>query len=81
MNFVVYILYSKKHDIHYVGYTSDLENRLQSHNDLATKGFTVKYRPWKLIYTEIYETKREAMKREKYFKSGVGRIFIKKLPH
>lgn len=81
MAFVVYILYSDKHDIHYVGYTSDLESRIKSHNELCTKGFTLKYRPWRLIHTESFITKTEAMKREKYLKSGVGRVFVKGLAH
>ncbi len=81
MEFVVYILYSELHKKHYVGYTSDLEARFKSHNELATKGFTVKYRPWRLLYTESFKTKTEALQREKYLKSGVGREFIKALPH
>lgn len=52
MEFVVYILYSKKHDIHYTGYTSDLVNRFRFRNELSNKGFTVKHRPWKVIYIE-----------------------------
>jgi putative endonuclease len=79
--FTVYILFSEKYEKHYVGFTSNLEARMQSHNELATKGFTVKYRPWKLIHTEVYETKSEAMKRELWLKSGVGRTFIKSLAH
>jgi len=79
--FTVYILFSEKYEKHYVGFTSNLEARMQSHNELATKGFTVKYRPWKLIHTEVYETKSEAMKRELWLKSGVGRTFIKSLVH
>ncbi|MBL7800169.1 MAG: GIY-YIG nuclease family protein [Chitinophagales bacterium] len=79
MNFTVYILYSQQFNKHYVGFTSDLHARLLSHNSLATKGFTVRYRPWTLIHTELFETKAEAMKKEKWFKSGVGRSFIKSL--
>jgi putative endonuclease len=81
MNFTVYVLYSQQFNKHYVGFTSDLQSRLLSHNSLATKGFTVLYRPWTLIHTEVFETKSEAMKREKWLKSGVGRAFIKSLPH
>lgn len=79
--YTVYVLYSSVYDKHYTGYTSDIESRLKSHNELSTKGFTLKYRPWKLIYSEKFETKSEAMKREKYLKTGVGRNFIKSLPH
>jgi putative endonuclease len=61
-----------------VGFTSNLENRLLSHNELGTKGYTLKYRPWEIIHTEIFETKSEAMKRELFLKSGKGREWIKK---
>ncbi|WP_225871370.1 GIY-YIG nuclease family protein [Pedobacter cryotolerans] len=42
MIFTVYVLYSIKFDKIYVGYTSDLEQRLLSHNVFATKGYTIK---------------------------------------
>jgi putative endonuclease len=74
--FTVYVLYSAAYEKIYIGYTSDLENRLLSHNALATKGNTVKYRPWKLFYFEEFETKHEAMAREMELKSGKGREYI-----
>jgi GxxExxY protein len=37
---------SKKFDRIYIGCTSDLPNRFLSHNELATKGQTIKFRPW-----------------------------------
>jgi putative endonuclease len=61
----------------YIGMTSDLTDRLQSHNELATKGYTIKYRPWQVVYTEIFTTKLEALKREKELKSSRGRVFIR----
>jgi putative endonuclease len=66
--FTVYVLYSSSSDQIYVGFTSDLANRLLSHNELATKGHTIKFRPWEVIHTEEFESKAEAMKREKEFK-------------
>ena len=77
--YTVYILYSEKFDKTYVGFTSDLEKRFLSHNELGKKGWTIKFRPWRIIHTENYETKSAAMLREKYFKSGVGREFIRTL--
>ena len=77
--FTVYVLYSKSHNKIYIGFTSDIDARLLSHNQLATKGYTVKYRPWKIIHTEIFETKTDAMKREKQLKSAKGRKFIRNL--
>ncbi len=77
--FVVYILYSKKFNKNYTGYTSNIIERFKSHNLLATKGHTMKYRPWIVIHVKFFHSKSEAIKREKYLKTGVGREFIKKL--
>jgi putative endonuclease len=75
--YVVYVLFSIKYDKIYIGYTSNLEQRLLSHNELSTKGWTVRFRPWKLIYTEIFKDKVSAMKREKELKSFRGREWIR----
>ena len=74
--YTVYILKSKKFDKTYVGYTSNLIQRFYSHNELSKKGWTKNFRPWKVIYTEVFIDKKEAMAREKWFKSGIGRRFI-----
>ena len=76
MMFTVYALYSPAHDKIYIGYTSDLEARLMSHNELGTKGYTLRYRPWVLAYKEEYDSKIEATKREKALKTGNGRAFL-----
>ena len=74
--FVVYILFSEIHQKIYIGYTSSLIQRYYSHNFLSKKGYTIRYRPWKVISVEFYSTKTDALKREKWLKSGVGRKFI-----
>ncbi|MBA4239964.1 MAG: endonuclease [Sphingobacteriaceae bacterium] len=74
--FTVYVLYSENYNKIYIGYTYNIEQRLLAHNHLETKGYTLKYRPWKLIYTEIFSEKSEAMKREKQLKTAKGREFI-----
>src|SRR5436190_154410 len=74
--FWVYVLYSEKFNKIYIGFTSDLESRLKSHNELATKGWTIKFRPWKVVFTEQYNDKRQAMIREKQLKTALGREFI-----
>ncbi len=76
--FTVYVLYTKTYDKHYTGYTSNLEKRLVSHNELG-KGWTSKYRPWTLIYSKSFEIKSEAMEYEQWLKSGAGRSFIKSI--
>ncbi len=77
--FVVYILYSEKFNKNYTGFTSNLIERFKSHNYLGDKGFTLKFRPWKVIHVEFFSSKSEAMKREKYLKSGIGREFIQSI--
>jgi len=72
----VYILYSKKFHKIYIGYTSDLADRILSHNEKATKGYTLKYRPWEIAFFEEFETKSDAMKREKELKTSRGRAFV-----
>jgi len=77
MEIVVYILYSEKYGKTYTGFTSDLINRMRSHNQFATKGFTYRYRPWTVAYLEWFSTKKEAMERERFLKSGQGREWVK----
>ena len=76
MEFAVYILLSPKTGKTYVGFTSDLINRMKSHNGLSKKGFTAHFRPWVVIHIEFYETKNDAMSREAFLKSGAGRGWI-----
>jgi len=77
--FVVYALYSATYDKIYIGFTSNLEERFKSHNELAKKGWTIKFRPWEIIYQEPYQLKSGAMKREKELKTARGRNFIRSL--
>ncbi|WP_445713190.1 GIY-YIG nuclease family protein [Flavobacterium sp.] len=77
--FVVYILFSEDYGKTYVGFTSNLIERFKSHNYLSKKGYTIKFRPWQVIYVEFFTTKSEALKREKFLKTGNGREFIKEV--
>ena len=77
--FVVYILFSEDYGKTYVGFTSNLIERFKSHNYLSKKGYTIKFRPWQVIYVEFFTTKSEALKREKFLKSGKGREFTKEI--
>jgi putative endonuclease len=77
--FVVYILFSEDYGKTYVGFTSNLIERFKSHNYLSKKGYTIKFRPWQVIYVEFFTTKSEALKREKLLKTGKGREFIKEM--
>ena len=71
--YVVYILYSKKCNRNYTGYTSNLIQRFASHNIFGNDS-TAKFRPWIVIHIEFFESKTEVMKKEKYYKSGRGSL-------
>ncbi|HPE57988.1 MAG TPA: GIY-YIG nuclease family protein [Bacteroidales bacterium] len=61
--FYTYVLYSDSHDKTYTGFTSDLQKRLNAHNDDRNSGWTKNFRPWRIVYYETYESKKDAMKR------------------
>ena len=65
MSYFVYILitYSKDRYISYVGYTSNINKRINAHNSCKGAKFT-KGRKWKIIYKKKFNTKSEAMKAE-----------------
>ena len=74
--FCVYILFSEKDNLLYTGFSTNLENRIKNHNDGGTKS-TAYRRPLKLIFCEFYLYEEEARKREKYFKTTMGKKAIK----
>ena len=74
--YFIYILKSVHHFRFYVGMTENVQRRLKEHNSGKTKS-TIAWSPWKLFFSESYETREEARKREKYLKSGYGKQWIK----
>ncbi|MBI1289174.1 MAG: GIY-YIG nuclease family protein [Flavobacteriales bacterium] len=75
--FVVYVLYSESGDRLYIGYSSVSIERFYWHNERSSKGFTLKYRPWKMIHIEFFDSKSGAMEREKQLKGGQGRNWLR----
>ncbi len=72
--YYTYVLISLKDHKFYTGYTSDIEKRLQQHNDgevFSTKS----RRPFKLIYFEACLNQDDALHREKYLPCGINRRF------
>lgn len=76
--FYVYILKSISCEKSYVGTTNDIIRRLGEHNS-GKMAYTKKYKPWKIINVEKYDTLSEARKRESFLKTGAGRRFMKSL--
>jgi putative endonuclease len=76
--YTVYVLRSLRDRKHYTGYSSGVDKRLFEHNSGKTES-TKRRRPFELIYSEQYQSKDEAKKRERFLKSGKGREELKKL--
>jgi putative endonuclease len=65
----VCVLQSEKTEQLYTGFTADLEQRIGQHNAGITKS-TKNRGPWKLLHQEQFDSRAEAMRREKFLKSG-----------
>lgn len=76
--YFTYIIQSDKTDQYYIGYTKNLTLRLERHNHGWSKS-TKSGIPWKLVYSEPYELKSDAIKRESDIKSWKSRDKIEKL--
>ena len=76
--FYVYILKSLKFpEQNYIGFSTNLKQRILSHNEGKSK-HTSKYKPWKLETYTAFSDEQKAKKFEAYLKSGSGTAFRKK---
>ena len=76
--YFIYIIQSYVDSSFYIGYTSYLDRRIQQHNKGLSK-YTSTKKPWKLVYSEEFITKTEAIKKEKFLKNQKSRYFYNKL--
>ena len=74
--FYVYVLLSTRDNEMYTGYTADLKNRMRCHEDGLVSS-TKNRRPLNLIYFEGCINQQDATRREKYLKSGNGKIYLR----
>ena len=77
--FWVYIVESETAGKRYVGHSKDLNRRLGAHNDPHHKisKYTSKMLgPWRLVYSEQFDSRSAAMRRERWLKSGTGRRWL-----
>lgn len=75
--FFIYILQSELTGQYYIGSTKDVSLRLAQHNAGMTRS-TKRYRPWKLVHTEVYNTLSEARQRELRIKAWKNRDYMAK---
>ncbi len=76
--FYVYILLSSTLGKHYIGSTGNIDDRILRHNGGRSKA-TKPGVPWKLVWTESFKTRSEAVKRELELKSWKSHIRIEKM--
>ena len=75
--YYTYILRSLKDKKMYTGYTENLKLRFEQHCK-GRVGSTKNRRPFELIYYEACKNQKDALKREKYFKTYLGKMFLHK---
>lgn len=74
--FYIYVIQSLKDFKTYIGFAKSPEKRLREHNSGQVKS-TRHRRPFKILFTERFDTLSEVKKRELYWKSGAGRRKLK----
>ena len=76
--FYTYLLQSQFDKSFYIGQTKNLEQRLILHNKGHTKS-TMAKRPWKIVYFEVFDTRSEAIQRERFLKKQRNKAFYQRL--
>ncbi|WP_276090475.1 GIY-YIG nuclease family protein [Pedobacter sp. JY14-1] len=67
----VYIMTNKSHTVLYVGVTSDIRQRIYDHkNSTYLNSFTSRYKAFKLVYYNFFESIEDAIDEEKRIKAG-----------
>lgn len=74
--FYTYVLKSTRDGKYYIGSTANLEQRLKAHNSGYVNS-TKDRRPLELVYYEACLDRQKAEERERYFKTGFGRRYLK----
>ncbi|HNW71360.1 MAG TPA: GIY-YIG nuclease family protein [Candidatus Paceibacterota bacterium] len=74
--YYVYVLVSRRDNNFYVGYANNLKSRFEQHSKGLVPS-TKDRRPLELVYSEACRDKRDAMHREKYLKTYLGRMFLR----
>ena len=76
MPYFAYVLVSDLTGRRYFGSCENLEKRLADHN-AGKVSSTKPYRPYRIHYFEVFESRTEARKRELFFKSVEGYKYLK----
>ena len=77
--YYVYIIESLIDGDYYKGSTADYTKRVEQHNR-GESSFTKTKLPWKLVFLQAFDTKREALIREKQLKR-CNKEYLRSLIH
>jgi len=77
MYYVYFLRSLKDQSKTYIGYTTDVEQRLMTHNS-GSSPHTSKNKPWELVSYVAFESQEKALNFEKYIKVGSGHAFARK---
>jgi putative endonuclease len=75
--YFVYVLRSRQDGSLYVGSTNNVTTTLIRHNKGEYR-YTKGHRPWEAVYQENFSNRSEAVKRERFLKTGIGRQELEK---
>jgi putative endonuclease len=78
MPYTVYILHSNSSQCYYIGYTADIGRRLEEHNTNQSR-YTSRKGPCALVYSETYDLKSDAIRRERFLKKQRNHAFYQRL--
>jgi len=76
--YYVYILENKVKNFIYVGYSEDIKNRYETHNQGKVTS-TKAYLPLEIIHYKAYKHIQDAKRRENYFKTTKGKVTLRQM--
>ena len=78
MKYSLYVIKSLE-GYYYTGMTEDLKRRLSEHNNKTKSFWTKRGTNWEVIYSEEFDNKKDALKKERWMKSGHGKKLLKEM--
>jgi len=79
MGNTVYILYSNSINRYYIGFTQDLDLRIEFHKNAESRKFTAKAKDWELFFKINCKTKTQGLAIEKHIKKMKSKTYINNL--
>ena len=76
--YYVYVLLSEADGQFYIGFTLDINRRLSRHRRIEAAS-TKPRRPLRLLYYEAHQSRADAVRRERYFKTAKGKTTLRQI--